>query len=573
MARKIRPLLLLIVILSLVLYLTSRNSNHSSQKLDPLFFKYRSIHKTLLETNPNFPSHSITDKCNAYFNTLRSTNPNWSFVQKLGPEYPHTNIPKSEDIIHLNVFNRCFIDNYDKTKHIYQELHTSWNIEERMFPYLSGELPEYKDAKMNVKPLQYDKKLPYWLNYKRNIMKGQGIVISLSDSFVTEAILLVKHLQDLHNTLPIQFVHRADLSPANMAKIIATAATGKVSQKISFLNVSMTLSQEYKNEYRSYFNKLLAYAFNTFEEVIILDTDVVLFTPPTALFKTKAYKESGTLFFKDRNTEMRMSDAYISFLKETSMNEFDNIFFPGPVVAPSFWENEYFQTRYFHYMESGVVVVDRRKYWHGVLLSLHLPYIQSTAIASWGDKEYFWLSMLLAGYDGFHFNKYWSATVGEVNEDDKDPTHSRLPRKICSGHPAHILDETDELVWINSGIVNCAKTTPTVLENDFELLQKHGDSRFSSINALKEYYTHPISFDAFIIPPVYELGLSTLEKTLYCNGYIWCASEYSNNIHDTIQIINEGKFKRFTNAQVQKYTDIGNRYYLNYKQFDSSEDA
>ncbi|TID30970.1 hypothetical protein CANINC_000416 [Pichia inconspicua] len=492
----IKIISILIISTTLLFYITYRPPK---LQLNPIFFKYRSIHNTLIENDPTFPSRSIADKCNAYFQTLQSLQPDWSFTQKLGPDYPHDNIRKSEDLIHLNVFNRCFIsENSHKTKHIFQKSNDSWNIQQRMFPYLSGELPEFKDSNLDVKPLKFDGELPYWLNYKENIIKGQGIVISLSDTFINEAILLLNHLQDLQNTLPIQFIHRADLSIANMAKLIAIAKSKNPVQEVSFLNVTRALSSEYKNEFRSYFNKLLAYAFNTFEEIIILDTDVVLFNSPKSLFKTKAYKQSETLFFKDRNTEMRMSDAYIKFLRETSMNEFDNLFFPGVSINPSFWENEYFTNRYFHYMESGVVVINRKKYWNAVLLSLQLPYIQSTAIASWGDKEFFWLSMLLSGYDSFKFNKYWSATVGEVIQENE----LNSPHKICSGHPAHILDETDELLWINSGILNCDKTTQAILQYDFELLQKYNNNRFKSITDLTEYYTKPIKFEAFIIPPV-----------------------------------------------------------------------
>lgn len=575
---------------------------------------YRPIYKVIEDSYSveDFAKKPLAEKCYFYFERLHAYNPNWWTSPKLGTEYTHENLQKSEDLVHMNIYNHCFMGNAtgsDPTA--YEKLHVLFNnIDTRVYPYLSGKLPLFQhwtgsihvgpplleaypqnvaesvidESTFAYDPSQlktwesssiYPKDKPFWNHYKDKL-NNVGIVLSVNDALVEETMALLSLLRTLNNELPIEFLHRGDLSSLNKYRLFQVARAIKApttlstfpKQDIWFVDVSFCLSDNYQNEFPKFFNKMLAYGFNSFKTMIMLDTDVVLFQTPASLLDTSQFKQSGTLFFKDRNVDMHMSAAYIDFLKNTSPNYIDSFIFGLIPVREETWEGEYFKERYFHYMESGVVVVNRDKYWNAVILSLHLSFIQSTMIGSWGDKEHFWVSMLLSGLDDYKFDDYWTASVGSpIRNEDGVKYH-----KICSAHPSHVLSDNNELSWINSGIINCPKVSHQLASKDFDLLKEisnpHGRS-FANVQELEKFYTTPIAFDAFIIPPLAKnnIGNSNPEDGKYsnlglqqlstCKGYTWCS-------YDTI---GEGQtpewkgiYKHFTGKQIQWYNYIAESY-------------
>ena len=376
-----------------------------------------------------------------------------------------------------------------------------------------------------------------WETFKSSI-KGTGIVITVFDDNVDECILLLNNLQIVKSKLPIQIIYREDeLLVDNIEKINKIYGSR---MNLKFINVSKYLSIEYSNEFRGYFNKLLAYVFNTFQISIILDTDTVLFqSPENVLINSENFNKHGTLFYKDRNLNYHMSEDFLKFIGNVSPSKLEN-----------FWKSEYVKDKYFHYMESGFLAVDRIKFWNSIKLILFLPFFRSTLIASYGDKEMFWLSMILSGYDSneFYFDNNWTASVGTVdkNEDGKN--------MICSAHPAHISSETGELIWINSGIKICPRLKNINYEEEI---------KFWNINSkeLEEYYKSNIEIESYIIPPNYNYNIGNkvneigMFKTSLCNEYIWCANECVGE--------NCGVYKEFTDNEKMYYNEIINEYYNN----------
>lgn len=575
---------------------------------------FRPLYKLIDESYgiDQFIKKPLSERCEIYFEKLYEYNPNWSITSKLGAEFNHLNIDKSFDLININIYNNCFIkDNNKENLKVLAKLQKKFkNLDLLMYPYLSGKMPlfqhwtgeisygppthninyktidelsidneifyKYDPSKLKIwNSVEYSLDSPFWLNYK-NHLNDIGIVVSVNDILVNEAISLIKNLRDLGNKLPIQFIHRGDLSNLSKFKLFKASRllnTNLTKQDIWFVDISFSINEKYKNEFPKYFNKILAYSFNTFKTMIMLDTDIILFQNPITLLNSSQFRSSNTLFFKDRNLNMHMSNEFIQFLKFTSPNKIDEILFNLNSVDTNseIWRSDYFKEKYFHYMESGVVVINRFKYWNAVILSTHLSFIQSTFIGSWGDKEHFWMSLLLSGFDNFQFNKYWSASVGNIiNYENNNINY----HKICSSHPAHILSDSNELSWLNSGILNCPKTNDNILKNDFnDLLNDKGTKifkyEFNSINELKQYYLKPIDFEGFIIPPLAKFNIEDsnskessyptegLEKTNYCNGYTWCAYDIIGNGGREEY---NGIFQKFTTEQIKWYNYIAQSY-------------
>ncbi|AWU76942.1 uncharacterized protein C5L36_0C08550 [Pichia kudriavzevii] len=558
-------LLLFITFVCLLVYLNLKNSEVNTQSQSSwstTSLKYRPYHQLI---DPNLP---LEEKCRAYFTHLFKEQPDWKLTPKLGKSYPHSEKTKSEDLVHLNLYNHCYMSNDFA-------IVPEWD--EKMYPYLSRKLPVFQhwsgvqsygkpekgDAKIDelsvdsykrqgVSMEPVDKGVPFWRYFKANI-EGRGIVLSSSDDFITETVKLMDNLKTLGNELPVQIVHRGDLSYANRLRLSKKVReeNGLPLFDLWFVDVSLCLNDVYKDSFDGYFNKMLAYSFNSLKEIVLLDTDVVIFKPLDKLFESKIYSSSKTLFFKDRSTEMRMSDEYINFIQNTAPSYLDHTIFGAPFVDLNLFETEYFQLRYFHYMEAGLFLINREIYWNGVLMALWLSNVESFKMASWGEKEHFWLGLVMSGEDSFKFDKYWTGNVGKLVATDNGRRH-----KICSAHPAHILSESNELAWINSGITNCEKVNNEVLAHDIEKIFDIGYN-IQSIPALERYYRQPISFDAFIVPPEYKVATDypPTEIMDLCSRYYYCVYDSIGPDHDQ-----QGIKWEFSKPQIKWYNVVADRY-------------
>lgn len=581
---------------------------------------YRPIYQSIYDDYQSieeFTNKPLYEKCSIYFQKLHALNPDWWMSPKRGVEYPHDNNEKSENLIHLNIYNHCFMGKLESTdaniyKAVYKILNDLYggNFDKRVYPYLTGKMPIFQHwngfiyngpvstsasssdignfDQLNEFSFDYDLEMlsnasssstsssfsteyAFWELYKQKL-SGDGIAVSVNDELVDEAMSLIRNLRLLNNNLPIQFIHRGDLSTSNRYNLVKEARSNEnnnngenreyLEQDIWFVDLSFSISDSYESEFFKYFNKMLAYGFNSFKNMILMDTDIVLFQNPSEFFKSSQFESSKSLFFKDRNLDMHMSQAFIEFLQTTSPNKLDKSFFNiKPINFQKLDNSDYFKEKYFHYMESGVVVLDRSQYWNAVILSLQLSFIQSTLTGSWGDKEHFWIGCLLAGFDNYKFDKYWTASIGNVVDivDGESVTH-----KICSAHPAHISSDNNELLWINSGILECPKVNELVTFNDFKTLEEseENEDRFQSQHELEMFYKSPISFQSFIIPPLSKYFHDAdknvgLQQLSLCDNYMWCSFD---KIGNGLRQEWNGIYGIFTDEQMEKYNYIAKNY-------------
>lgn len=267
--------------------------------------------------------------CAEYFELLSLLDKNWN-IRSFGDEKTSFTSRKHivDSVRHLRIFGHCYIHNSAP----YGDLDVK-KLEHKLFPMFSGDFPTFQrwdgllvegypklvasSGKMTTTNVEKGPKASFWKHLKES-MNGRGIVISLGEGGVSDVKRLLRVLRTVGNRLPIQLVHKGDLSRAAMQEIInigrgdVIVEIGDVSQSIGnpqdiwFVDAGKSVNSSSAHLFKRFSNKWIASLFNSFEEIILMDCDAVPFVDPELLFNTTEYKESGALFFVDR-----LIDEYI----------------------------------------------------------------------------------------------------------------------------------------------------------------------------------------------------------------------------------------------------------------------
>lgn len=481
------------------------------------------------------------------------------------------------------------------------------NLDERVYPYLLRRYPtyvrwngerHYSPPDTSVPPLRVARVLedmfetrsdphfkivnhtePYFYRFKQQI-GGKGIVMSVSDRFMADTSALLKALRVVGNTLPIQLVHRGDLSVANQVRLVEIARnelpiTAKDEynklkslnfamfdphlppQDIWFVDVSNVLSKEHKDAFNGYLNKLLAYTFNLFDEMLLVDLDIVPYTNPEKFFESSQYRELELLFFKDRTHDERVQDFDTDFFHSMLPNEVDDAMFGVRTATNKTLGNRYMKLHFKHFMESGVVALKRSRYWDGIPISLQLLRWKPVMERVWGDKELFWLGLSIAGIESYQFNEYHVAAIGPLSKKDYNGA-----KELCLTHPGHISSDDNTLVWINLGVMTCKRADAAV--EDFDRVGEQ--MGVGSVEDLERFYKSPLKITHAIIPP--DAGLYKVKNedgypekgwrmTDSCFQYFWCA--YDSIGGDRLPE-HQGQLFEFDETRVLWHDYIGHMY-------------
>lgn len=379
-----------------------------------------------------------------------------------------------------------------------------------------------------------------FLNSYKKKLNGKGIVLSISDDHLDLTIRLIRLLRSLENTLPIQIVYYSKLSQDSKRQIVEASRSDFGSlpkQDIWFIDVKRSISQKYLNKFEGFGNKILATLFNSFEEMILVDADTVMLKQAEFFFGLEKYLKTGTVFYKDRSTfEFRPKHDLI-FFKKLLPSLLDTVIFNIPQISSYTLENDFFRGLN-HYMESGLVVINRAKHFSQPLimsqLNFHLP-IQSRV---YGDKELFWLALVISGDENYSFNKHFAASIGEITPEseriaDVKKAQTFKSQEICSNHPGHINDaDNHTLLWFNSGFRHCGQLDKVNFQEEYDRKRRY--TKAKSIDQFKLLFKNTLSITHAIIPPFdmrninayndeHEPERSWLNMRDYCSGYTWCA--------------------------------------------------
>ncbi|KAK2009298.1 hypothetical protein LZ32DRAFT_608588 [Colletotrichum eremochloae] len=275
--------------------------------------------------------------------------------------------------------------------------------------------------------------------------RNAGIVIPAGRSTVRLACHLVASLTHVHRTtLPIQIAYAGDedLPREDRDKIVQAAAAGDTG-RVEFLDVlavfddaTLRLMEE------GWAIKPFAALGSRFEEVILLDADVVFLQPPEKLLRQRAYQEKGALLFHDRLLWKDMFPQRNLWYHETFKHP------SGEMQKSLVWTEEYAEEA-----DSGVVVLNKGRL--DVLMGLlHISWQNTYEVRnSWtyrityGDKETWWIGLEATG-SAYSFSRHYGGVIGwqkPIEGEQADRT------QVCSLAIAHV-DEADNLLWHNGGL-------------------------------------------------------------------------------------------------------------------------
>jgi len=528
----------------------------------------------------------------------------------------------TSQMTNLRVFSQCYLDSSldPKEQDLIDNMHPNITCEEnekRLFKFLTKKLPTYtrwnketietlpdmskylKDVKYKTDISQQDSHANETLCFTRSLMNsynGQGIAISAMDKHVDELSSLILVLRALNNKLPIQIVHRGDLSEKSQDALIKASRSLDLNfdslksfkayiqtkfenvrkldletifpkQEIWFVNTTSAINPA-DQRFISYGNKLLTLLFSSFEDTVLIDTDTVPFVDiEEFILNSEAYKEKGAFFFKDRQLYDRITGPELTYFKKLLPNRLDNAFFQIPELTNFTMENRFFGEKYKHVQESGMVAINKKRHMRSTLTINVLQMWHAATTRVHGDKELFWLGFTIAGDEDYYMNKYGVGAVGQVNPnsnrllgDSDDSRRSKLKsHQVCTTHPAHLSGLDDHtLLWMNSGFIDCKRENEAEKDITMDLYK----NMFENAQQLKETYMGPLKISAVLVPPPQErvinndLGepASGWEVMFGCGGYLYCAYDVIGGSNDTFY---QGTLVEYDTEQQLIYDYLG----------------
>jgi len=260
--------------------------------------------------------------------------------------------------------------------------------------------------------------------------KGRGIVICAGDGHFGFAISTIDTLRNIIETdLPIEVFYNGedDLSVENRKKF-------KEYKDVYVSDVTKYFEEE-PLKIGGWAIKPFSILASRFEEVILMDADAMYIRDPVILFDDEGYKETGTVFFRDRTLFPGPHEGS-KWLKEWMIN-------PLPETKGlRFWNEET-----CHEMESSTVVIDKSRTILGLLAvcKFNEQRIRDDVVYKHvhGDKETFWMGFDMARQ---HYNEVPlpNVIVGElaVGAEGDDPN----AKQLC-GHVGHLARDGQILFW------------------------------------------------------------------------------------------------------------------------------
>ncbi|KAL7664187.1 Uncharacterized protein ABC855_g3019 [[Candida] zeylanoides] len=530
----------------------------------------------------------LNERCNLFFKHWKRENPNWSFskfekqfdksiVNKRGFFNSHhnklrdarnnlnqpnpleitqedndtindkfeqtvqTTIESEQQMIQttslIRVFGKCFVDNVGKDV-VNKDYPLYEDLLKKFFPFFTRNLPTFErfdgvvaESKFPGDDVPvYSKERDNLMEYNKLHSHGRGILLSASNKHSRDVIKLVRVLRALNNRLPIQIVHKGDITGKNRDYIVASAQSNiedlldsslsisyeKIfpelnlkeefarfgsefpKQEIWFVDIRKTIEKPFKYDFTGYANKLLALYFTSFKEVLLMDTDAVPFLSPEKLLEVEEYVHNGgAYFFRDRtlrdHNDFLETNYFANLMPTLAENSMEQLF-EIPTVTKHTLENAY-MVGWRHLQEAGVVAIDKTRHLLGIAMTLPLTLWKEPISSSiWGDKELYWLALSIAGDEDYHFNENGAASVGEITQNPSYKYYSgSRARELCSTHPGHV-NKHGELLWINSGFSFCKKNGHFRDRNKFPYSEMEA-------HELQQLFDLPLQIKHAVVPP------------------------------------------------------------------------
>jgi hypothetical protein len=258
----------------------------------------------------------------------------------------------------------------------------------------------------------------------------KGIVIAVPRKYERICLSNVLNIRRLKCMLPIEIWEAGEeILPATRNALVKI-------DNLTFKNVNDYCGNG--RHWKGYQIKAFMLFHTSFREVMLCDSDVILYQNPNLLFEDKNYIKTGTYFFRDMEEFQfsKLDNTWEQLRQKIIYNKFSNASFflkrkkwlttLLPEKSPFFpveWDYIYLNqipgTPVKEALqESGVVLMNKDKHKDSIqnIYDLNNKH-KETYKYIWGDKETFWIGCLMAN-EPFYFNP----TSGYISNETKKLT-------------------------------------------------------------------------------------------------------------------------------------------------------
>ncbi|TMW58391.1 hypothetical protein Poli38472_009950 [Pythium oligandrum] len=336
----------------------------------------------------------------------------------------------------------------------------------------------------------------YWTAYQAEQLsrislrttQPRGIVMPLFDKIALLGFSLILELRAMHVDLPIEIPHCGDLDPHLQRKLqendphvriynLCEEALAYSVRDNDWRKLFCRTMHECHVRFRGFDIKLMALLLSRFDEVMMLDADVLFFANPMRLWESPKYLETGTLFFHDRiscdreflatprrsnEVDMTHLQKYLTSFDAKPFKKFATVPRPLATSKPSrnftlpFSPSEFLVTshswngRAGHQADSSVMLWDKKRQQRAT--AILASFITLNGIGrppSYGDKEFYFIACEMAE-SNYAFSDFGVGAIG-LDARDKD----KEGKSVLCGDALHYMPDemgvTDPpLFYINS---------------------------------------------------------------------------------------------------------------------------
>ncbi|KAJ3244030.1 hypothetical protein HDU77_010081 [Chytriomyces hyalinus] len=270
---------------------------------------------------------------------------------------------------------------------------------------------------------------------------------------ITHLILTLR--KEFNITLPVQVFYSGQVDmPQHYAKKLQRMENVEAIDLTRFFPIETT-------QFSGWSCKPFAMLAASFQTVLFIDADSLFFQSPLRALESRAFKETGMVFFRDR--KLRHKDLKGAELLNAAGKHLSSYALSIPFTNASDTTAE------SHVLDSGFIVLDKGNL--GVLYSLLLAAKMNSQVErdtlysyTWGDKEAYWFAseMLRVPY---RLNPTFGSAIGYRK---KSVVAAETNRECVCGAFLLQLDEHGDLFWWNGGgVLKDRYATPAAFEKEF----------------------------------------------------------------------------------------------------------
>lgn len=218
--------------------------------------------------------------------------------------------------------------------------------------------------------------------YAHSTRHARGIVMTTGPEYFHLVIHTIRSIRMLGCQLPVQVYYEdAELGDAHLKLLGQLPQVEAVRMSQHFDNSTLKI--------HGWDLKPFAMLASPYAETILMDADTVWLQPPDLLLTDPGYVETGVLLFPDRTLAFDGNRQQSSWLHRH---------FPEP-LSQGILQSRFYRGLTHYEVESGVVVIDKRRAFLGLLAACQLNRPAERAVVhekTHGEKETFWLGMEMA---------------------------------------------------------------------------------------------------------------------------------------------------------------------------------